>query len=72
MLMKRFVGGGDDWPVHMDAMVMVRTTTLTICLVLNKEKGKGFDSYDENTTIISRYIILGAILCLITRGGWDD
>ncbi len=23
MLMKRFVGGGDDWHVHMDAMVMV-------------------------------------------------
>ncbi len=23
MLMKRFVGGGDDWHVHMDSMVMV-------------------------------------------------
>jgi hypothetical protein len=23
MLMKRFVGGGDDWHVHMDVMVMV-------------------------------------------------
>jgi hypothetical protein len=23
MLMKRFVDGGDDWHVHMDAMVMV-------------------------------------------------
>jgi hypothetical protein len=23
MLMKRFVGGGDDWRVHMDIMVMV-------------------------------------------------
>jgi hypothetical protein len=23
MLMKRFVGGGDDWRIHMDVMVMV-------------------------------------------------
>ncbi len=23
MLMKRFVGGGDDWRVHIDVMVMV-------------------------------------------------
>jgi hypothetical protein len=38
MLMKRFVGGGDDWRAHMDAMVMVWTTTLTICRVLNKRK----------------------------------
>jgi hypothetical protein len=25
MLMKRFVGGGDDWHVRMDVMVMVPT-----------------------------------------------
>jgi hypothetical protein len=30
MLMKKFVGGGDDWRIHMDVMVMVQTTTLTI------------------------------------------
>ncbi len=23
MLMKRFVGGGNDWRIHMDGMVMV-------------------------------------------------
>jgi hypothetical protein len=62
MLVKRFVGGGDDWRIHMDAMVMVRTTTLTICRILNKKQGGGFNGYDENTTIKSRYIILGARL----------
>ncbi len=38
MLMKRFVGRGNDWRVHMDAMVMVQITMLTICQVLNKKK----------------------------------
>jgi hypothetical protein len=56
----------------MDAMVMVRTTTLTICRVLNNKKGGGFNGYDENTTIKSRYIILGARFCWITQGGWGD
>ncbi len=36
MLMKRFVGGGDDWRVHMNFMFMVGTTTLTICWVLKQ------------------------------------
>ncbi len=36
MMMKRLVGGGDDWHVHMDIMVMVPATTLTICWVLKK------------------------------------
>jgi hypothetical protein len=27
MLMKRFVGGGDEWCVHMDVMVMVFQAT---------------------------------------------
>jgi hypothetical protein len=40
MLMKRFVGGGDDWHVHMDVLVMVWTTTLTICWVLKKREVK--------------------------------
>jgi hypothetical protein len=71
MLMKRFVGGGNDWCIHMDAMVMVRASTLTICWVLNK-KGGGFVGYDENTTIKLRYIISGARLCWITQGGWGD
>jgi hypothetical protein len=36
MMMKRLVGGGDDWHVHMDIMVMVPTTTMSICRVLKK------------------------------------
>jgi hypothetical protein len=59
MLIKMFVGGGNDWRIHIDAMVMVRTTTLTICQVLNKKKGGGFDGDDEKITIKSRYIIRG-------------
>ncbi len=51
---------------------MVLTTTLTICRVLNNKKGGGFNGYDENTTIKSRYIILGVMLCWITWGGWGD
>jgi hypothetical protein len=40
MLVKRFVGGVNDWRVHMDAMDMVWTTTLTICWVLKKREVK--------------------------------
>ncbi len=36
MMMKRLVGGGDDWHVHMDVMVMVPANTSTICWVLKK------------------------------------
>jgi hypothetical protein len=36
MMMKRLVDGGDDWCIHMDVMVMVPTTTLTICWVLRE------------------------------------
>ncbi len=36
MMIKRLVGWGDDWRVHMDVMVMIQTTTLTICWVLKK------------------------------------
>ncbi len=34
MMMKRLVGGGDDWCVHIDVMVIVIMTTFTICCVL--------------------------------------
>jgi hypothetical protein len=34
MLMKRLVGGGDDRRIHMDVMVMVLATALTICWIL--------------------------------------
>jgi hypothetical protein len=36
MMMKRLVGGGDDWCIHMGVIVIVPTTTLTICWVLKK------------------------------------
>jgi hypothetical protein len=36
MMMKRLVGGVDDWRIHMDVIVMVLTTTMTICWVLKK------------------------------------
>jgi hypothetical protein len=39
MMMKRLVGGGDDWLVHMDIMVRAPTTALTISWVLKKMSG---------------------------------
>ncbi len=40
LVMKRLVGGGDDWCIHMDVMIMVLATILTICWVLKIMSGQ--------------------------------
>ncbi len=40
MIMKRLVGGGDDWRIHINVMVVVPATTLTIYWVQKKMHGQ--------------------------------
>ncbi len=72
MLMKRFVGGGDDWCIHVDVMVMV----FQWCPLINLQASPSARPLSQphssgimNTTIKSRLITWVASGCWITRGG---
>ncbi len=52
MMMKMLVGGGDDWRVHMDVMVMVLTTTLDN--LLGSKIMSGQKDYDQSNNQIKK------------------
>ncbi len=66
MLMKRFVGGGDNWRVHMDVMVMV----FQVCPLINLTASPSAYNATTNQQLEQhRWAVVVEVMATVTAGG---